>query len=354
MAEPAKKRRDLSAVDTSAVTTIIGSNGSDTSSSELEIYAKEVLMSLISDNLPPTPNNFSLYFDRILEGKSESLRKQINAVLQLEESDDDEKSIALEKNLKHGFTSVKSVLQVSANLYKNMLLMMKILEKREVELKQTGDTQTAISAISSLRHDVDKLSPILKKQIDQMKFYYDNTASVVKSVENDTIFDNQFGVYNKRYLLSKIGQESALIKEFKHKSSLIMIRLSKGLETDIGNEKASKLMTRTIARLLLKTSRRSDIVAHYGSGIFSMLLRHTDLQSAKKAGERLCDLVSSSNFFLAEREIQLRISIGIKNINPAESVEGIVVCALDAMESADANPAKDYSVCEDLPKETQT
>lgn len=353
MAESTKKRRDLSAVDTSAVTPIMGSNGFDDTSSELEIYAKEVLTSLINDNLPPTPNNFSLYFDRILEGKTEDLRKQINAILELEENNDDEKSIALEKNLKHGFASVKGVLQVSANLYKNMSLMMKILEKREVELQQTSDTQMAISAISSLKHDVDKLSMIFKKQIDQMKHHYDDAASIVKNVENDTIFDNQFGVYNKRYLLSKLGQESSLIKEFKHKSSLIMIRLSKGLETDIGNEKASKLMTRTIARLLLKTSRRSDLVAHYGNGIFSMLLRHTDLQSAKKASERLCDLVSSSNFFLAEREIQLRISIGIKNINPAESVEGIVVCALDAMESADANPAKDFSVCEDPAKETQ-
>ncbi len=93
-----------------------------------------------------------------------------------------------------------------------------------------------------------------------------------------------------------------------------MIELSRELTTSVNNEKAIVLMTRTIARLLLKTSRRSDIVAHYGNGVFAMLLKHTDIESAKKASERLCDLVSNSNFFLADREIQLKISIGITDI----------------------------------------
>ena len=65
----------------------------DSPSSDVEIYAKEVLASLIADNLPPTPNNFSLYFDRLLEEKSENLRRQIHSMLELEESNDDENTI---------------------------------------------------------------------------------------------------------------------------------------------------------------------------------------------------------------------------------------------------------------------
>jgi len=166
----------------------------------------------------------------------------------------------------------------------------------------------------------------------------------VKSVENETIFDNQFGVYNKRYLLTKIEQEIELIAKFKHQSSLIMIELSKTLKQNITNEKALSLMTRTIARLLLKTSRRSDIVAYYGNGIFAMLLKHTDIASAKKASERLVDLVSNSNFFLADREIQLQISIGITDIDAEHSVEEIVVSAMNAIEKAYESDKLDYAV----------
>ncbi len=313
-------------------------------SSDIEIYAKEVLNALISDNLPPTPNNFSLYFDRLLEDKSENLRKQIHDMLELEDSNDTETTIELEKSLKQGFSSIKNILNTTANLYKNMSLMTKILEKRKEELSKDPEISEAIGIVTILEGDVSKLNSILKTQSVQMKNSYDETAKIVKSVENETIFDNKFGVYNKRYLLTKIEQEIELISKFSHPSSLIMIELSKTLKVSVKNDKALTLMTRTIARLLLKTSRRSDVVAHYGNGVFAMLLKHTDIPSAKKASERLCDLVSNSNFFLADREIQLRISIGITDIDTKHSVEEIVVSAMNGIEKAYENKNTDYAV----------
>jgi len=340
-----KSRRNIDN-DTSKVqdTPAIKSLDVDTPSSDIEIYAKEVLNTLLADNLPPTPNNFSLYFDRLLEDKSENLRKQIHSILELEENNEDENTIVLEQSLKQGFSSIKGILGVTANLYKNMSLMTKILDKRKQELADKPEAQEALAIISTLENDVSKLNSILKTQSSQMRSIYDDTAKIVKNVENETIFDNQFGVYNKRYLLTKIEQEMGLIKEFKHKSSLIMIELSRELKKNIKNEKAILLMVRTIARLLLKTSRRSDIVAHYGNGVFAMLLKHTDIESAKKASERLSDLVSNSNFFLADREIQLKISIGVTDIDPNYSVEEIVVSALDGIEKAYELKNSDYAV----------
>ena len=316
----------------------------DNPSSDVELYAKEVLSALVADNLPPTPNNFSLYFDRLLEDKSENLRKQIVSMLELEESNEGEKTIQLEQSLKQGFTSIKNILSVTATLYKNMALMSKILDKRKEELSGNIEIKEAIEVISILEGDVLKLNSIVKAQSVQMKSIYDDTAAIVKNVENETIFDNQYGVYNKRYLLMKIEQEIGLINQFNHKSSLIMIELSRELKSSVKNEKAIILMTRTIARLLLKTSRRSDIVSHYGNGIFSMLLKHTDIESAKKASERLSYLVSNSNFFLADREIQLKISIGITDITAEHSVEEIIVSAMNGIEKAYTLKNSDFAV----------
>ncbi len=318
---------------------------SDTSpSSDIEIYSQEVLNGLIADNLPPTPNNFSLYFDRLLEEKSENLKKQIVSLLELEESNDAESTIALEHSLKKGFSSIKNILSTTANLYKNMTLMIKILDKRKKELTDDKGLQSTLSIATALDNDISKLNSIVKKQSIQMKNMYDITATIVKNVEHETIFDNKFGVYNKRYLMSKIEQEIGLVQQFKHQSSLIMIELSRDLKARIVNEKALVLMTRTIARLLLKTSRRSDIVAHYGNGVFSMLLKHTDIKSAEKASERLCYLVSNSNFFLADREVQLKVSIGITKVDVDYSVEEIVVAAINGVEKVHKDDAIDFSV----------
>lgn len=332
-----RNRRDINDASSSDSTL------KDEPTSDIEVYAKEVLRALVADNLPPTPNNYSLYFDRLLEDKSEHIRKQIVSMLELDDGNDD-KTIVLEQSLKQGFSSVKNILGITASLYKNMALMTKILDKKKEELKESSDNQSVVHVVSVLEGDISKLNEILKKQSSQMKELYDETAAVVKNVENETIFDNQFGVYNKRYLLSKIAQEISLIQKFKHKSSLIMIELDRELKASVKNEKAVVLMTRTIARLLLKTSRRSDTVAHYGNGVFSMLLKHTDIDSAKRASERLCELVSNSNFFLGDREIQLKISIGITDIDAELSVEEIVVYAMSGVEKAYTNLNLDFAV----------
>ncbi|MDD5401090.1 MAG: GGDEF domain-containing protein [Sulfurimonas sp.] len=312
--------------------------------SELDAYSKEVLSALMKDSLPPTPNNFSLYFDRLLEDKSQNTRNHIVSILELEDNNEDENSIILEQSLKQGFSSIKNILGVTANIYKNMSLMTKILEKRKQELEESSDSHKTRDVAASLESDILKLGAILKKQSSSMKTMYDDTAKIIKNVENETIFDNQYGVYNKRYLMAKIEQEIELISKFKHKSSLIMIELSRELRKNVNNEKAVMLMTRTIARLLLKTSRRSDIVAHYGNGVFAMLLKHTDIENAKRASERLCDLVSNSNFFLADREIQLKISIGITDITENHSVEEIIVSSMNGIEKAYENPNLDFAV----------
>lgn len=301
---------------------------------DIEAYSREVLEKLIIDGIPPTPNNFALYFDRHLEDKSQDVRKQIASIQELEESNENEHNFLFEQSLKSGFASIRDMLGVTANLYKNMNLMTKILEKRKEEFQASLDIKDSINITASLDSDITKFNAILKKQSSSIKDIYDNTANIIKSVENETIFDNQFGVYNKRYLMSKIEQETELIRKLKHKSSLIMIELSRDIKRSITNEKAIMLMTKTIARLLLKTSRRSDMVAHYGGGIFAMLLKHTDINSAKKASERICELVSSSNFFLGDREVQLKISIGITDITENNSADEISSSSLEAMEKA--------------------
>jgi len=180
-----------------------------------------------------------------------------------------------------------------------------------------------------------------------MKQLYGETAEIVKNVENETIFDNRYGIYNKRYLLTKLTQEIKMVVEFKHKSSFLAIELAQSLKEKMDSEKNLFLVTRTIAKLLMKTSRRSDIVAHFGDGIFMMILKHTDLESAKKAAERLFDLIDSSNFFLGEQEVQLVSAIGVTEVVPNLEAEEILVRALDAMAEAGSDDKIPYIVYKD-------
>lgn len=312
--------------------------------SEIESYSTEVLNALIKDGLPPTPSNFSLYFDRLLEDKSQNAKDAILAILELEECNEDERMLLLEQNLKKGFSSIKNILALTTSFYKNTSVMSKILKKRQEELGDSKSDEQTSKIINSLASDVDKLNSIVSSQNTSMKELYDNTVKIIKSAEGETIFDNQYGVYNKRFILNRIEHEIDSVKRYKHKSSLIMIELSKDLRSSVPSDKAIGLMTRTISRLLLKTSRRSDVVAHYGNGVFIMLLKYTDIESAKKAAERLSDLISNSTFFLGEKEIQLSVAMGITDITEDTLAEEIIVSSMDGVERSYEETDAHYSV----------
>ncbi len=319
-------------------------SGEDDTPMNIEKYAKSILQALGQDSLPQIPSNFSLYFDRLLENQSSIFKKQIASILELEDGNNDANIIELEKNLKIGFTSVKNILLVSADLYKNISIMNKILKKKKNELAQNKDVNSSVAIIDSLEYDINKLNSIFTKQITSLKSLYDETAKIVKNVENETIFDNQYGIYNKRYLFMKLEQEIDLINKFKHQSSVITIELAHSLVKNTKSKQAIVLMTKTIARLLLKTSRRSDIVSHYGNGVFIMLLKYTNIDNAIKASERLVDLVNNTNFFISDKEINLAVNIGIMPVLSNLSSEEIVASALQAMDKAYESTNLSYAV----------
>ncbi len=312
--------------------------------SEIEIYSNEVLSKLIKDGVPPTPNNFALYFDRLLDDKSQNAKDVILETLEVEECNDEERALLLEQNLKKGFNSIKNILSLTTNFYKNTSLMSKILQKRKDELGQSNSESKTLDIINSLSADVEKLNAIILAQSSSMKEIYDSTVEIIKSTENETIFDNQYGVYNKRYILHKIEHEIELVKRYKHKSTLIMVELSKELRSGVSNDKALSLMTRTISRLLLKTSRRSDIVSHYGNGVFIMLLKYTDIESAKKASQRLSELISNSTFFLGDKEVTLSVAMGITDITEDALAEEVVVSSMEGVEIAHDDKNSNYAV----------
>ena len=101
--------------------------------SVLERLSSEAVSALIKDGIPPIPTNFQLYFDRLLEELPQETQAEIKTMLEMEDTNTDEQALALEQKIKNAFRSIKQLLQVSSNLYKNMTLMSRILAKRKNE-----------------------------------------------------------------------------------------------------------------------------------------------------------------------------------------------------------------------------
>ncbi len=306
----------------------------DEPTSDLERYAREVMDAMIREGIPPTPSNFDAYFDKLLENKEPSFRKRILKLLELEDGGDDDHQGMLEQRIKEAFANVKKLLQHINLLYKNLRHLETVVEKRLFEADAVADKAGVKTVLEGLKNDIRTMTKILKKDAGELKESYNATSELVQEVQEHAIFDDRFGVYKKNYLLRKMRREEKLMKEFHHESTLMMVRASEGVIAKLKSPKIQQLVLRTVARLLLKTSRRSDIVAHYDGGTFAILMRHTSLQSAQRAADRLKDLVSNTNFFVGDEEIMLDVEIGVARIDLDRSVEQTIVCALDALDIA--------------------
>ncbi|WP_456450647.1 GGDEF domain-containing protein [Hydrogenimonas sp.] len=302
--------------------------------SDLEKYAKEVMDAMIREGIPPTPSNFDAYFDKLLDDKPPAFRKRILKLLELEDGGDGDHQGVLEQHLKEAFGNIKKFLQHINLLYKNLRHLETVIEKRAFEADAIADKSTMKTLLESMKKDIKTMTNIIKKDANELKETYESTTELVKEVQEHAIHDERYGVYKKNFLIRKMQQEERLIKEFRHESTLMMVRASEEVIARLKSPKIRQLVLRTVARLLLKTSRRSDIVAHYDAGVFAILMRHTSLQSAQMAADRLKDLVGNTNFFVGDEEIMLDVEIGVARIDLDRSIEQTIVCALDALDIA--------------------
>jgi len=301
------------------------------SNNELEKFSATVLKVMIDESIPPTPNNFQIYFDKLLETKPAPFKKRINEFLELEGSNNDENHARIEKEVKEGFAQVKNIMQVVATVYKNLTIMQEIVKKRSSELDINPNQLTVQNIVSSLMEDLKKMFELTTKQIDLLKEYYQKATTILQEVENQSIFDIKFGVYNRRYLMKAINDEIKLIKNYAHPTTLVLAKVKESSLEKAVLKKDKDTVLRNVARLLLKTSRRSDIVAHFGEGAFAMILKHTDVSNAKKACDRISDLVYQTSFFVGSVEVETDVELSIIPLDTHHSTEEFLATLLEAL-----------------------
>jgi len=290
-------------------------------SNPLEKFAEKVLNKLIEEGLPPIPSNYSLYFFNMLEEESPELKKMVQDILSLEENGDIEKELELEKKLKLSFKYLKEILQKTALVYK-LSNQIKLISNEALQQISHMASQKAFSKyLKSFEEKINKFSTKIDESLKEIKESYSKNIELIKDIESNSIFDMEYGIYNEKYFKDEVEKEIELIKKFKYISSVIFIKLRHEILVNLKSEKSKIILNRSVAKILLKTSRRTDIVAHIGNGIFGMLLRHTDRIGAIKTVERFSDILSNSAIFLEGNEIDVQIAASICELTEEKKYE---------------------------------
>jgi len=297
----------------------------------LSDYANWILQKIQDKKLPPTPENYQIYFNEFIQAQNTNLQKQIykiidNESLNVEQQQSREFEQSIEKSLK----LTQQLLSITTKVHGNINIMKNIIYKRENELtvKNSGDI------VRLLKFDLGKLEGILNKQSGSMKNIYSRSVETVNQIQERTIFDKQFGVYNRRHFLDSLKNEVQKMKFFNYQSSIVLIIPHRSLTSIHLTPKIAFIIAKTLSKILLEHFSRNDIIAYYGNNIFGILVTHSALDVTEEKIEKLLLTLKKSSLFISGKEIELKVKIGVSELMSHIKTETSLLKTLDALKIA--------------------
>jgi len=277
-------------------------------------FAKQVFDTLKRENTQITPVAFTHMYERLLEDKPLGFKKELTAILDGEGEQTDDTLYKMEKNMKDGFVSIRSVMQTLSGLYKNINLMGQISKQKVEKIKSADKPIYAQEAVEEFERELVKLTNVLSKNSTDIKNEYAKVQDILQAVKADSKFDNQFEVYSRKHLDDLMKKELKDAAKFKYKSSILFVKIKDEVKNALRDPREKLLMDKTLAKILLKRSKRSDIIAVYEDGIFAIILKRTGIKNSQIAAERIITTMELSAFYSADQEVEIKIDIGLANI----------------------------------------
>lgn len=278
-------------------------------SENIQSFSKNVLNKLAKENIPPTPENFEIYFNQMLDEKPENFKRQISELLNLDSVNSDNARISMENDIKQVFVKIKSMLQAVAVIYKNFSILKNIISKKLLEIETNTNPLAVKNLLLTLDDSISKLDVLLEKHMNILKDGYEDVIKKHRSLEGQSVYDSKFGVFNKKYFTKTLEAEIQGIKKYRFVSSILMVKISDKILAKIPNLKDRESIVKNAGKILVQSSRRSDIIAYYDQEAFAILLKHTDLKSGIQACERISKLLSSTITFINNIEIKILTEI---------------------------------------------
>jgi len=168
-----------------------------------------------------------------------------------------------------------------------------------------------------------------------------NDVRRTANLEAENVTDPLMGIYNRRFLDKRIKEEVARAQRFDLSLSAFLIGVDNlGRINDTLGYNAGDTVLRNLAKLIMGSSRSTDLVARYEGDKICLVATNTSSQVANIIAERLCTLVNSSTLITPEEaeksevpRVTVSIGFAIRSGNEPD-IATILALAEKAMKQA--------------------
>jgi len=175
--------------------------------------------------------------------------------------------------------------------------------------------------------DLNRKLQVSLDEINQLKIELEEKNEQLLQLSRH---DSLTNLFNRRTFFELIDGEFSRSKRYSLSLSGIMFDLDhfKKINDTYGHLAGDFVLNR-VAKVLLKNSRKNDIIARYGGEEFVMLLPNTNLQQAYIVGERIRGEIEAGEFIFGDNFIKLTISCGIAELMPEDADKNMFLIAVD-------------------------
>ncbi|MBI4798523.1 MAG: GGDEF domain-containing protein, partial [Desulfarculus sp.] len=145
-------------------------------------------------------------------------------------------------------------------------------------------------------------------------------ASSQRRYQELSVTDGLTGLYNLRFLKSKLTSEMEHARRLDQPLSLIMLDLDdfKAYNDAHGHVEGDRLLL-GVARVLKRAVREGDVACRYGGEEFTVLLPGTGLEAATQVGERIRRGVEQLALWpRSQHEVRVTVSLGVAQLKAGE------------------------------------
>ncbi len=133
-----------------------------------------------------------------------------------------------------------------------------------------------------------------------------------RAIEEMAITDELTGVYVRRYVLDRFFESLLRANKFNSPLGFLMIDVDNFKKiNDCYGHLVGDAVLREVANRIKSTAREIDLVGRYGGEEFCVILLDTDKEGARRAGERICKVVSEKPIIAYNETLEVTVSVGV-------------------------------------------
>jgi diguanylate cyclase (GGDEF)-like protein len=152
--------------------------------------------------------------------------------------------------------------------------------------------------------------------------------------EKSAVTDGLMGIYNHKFFKQRLEQEVSKSHRYSQLTSLVLIDIDlfKRVNDTYGHA-TGDIVLKNLAKIVVETSRTTDVVARYGGEEIAVILTHTGIAGAQEFAERL--RLKVSHFVHSDpgekAEFRVTISLGVAQVEPGLTMIDVIKRADSAL-----------------------